>query len=80
MEFSGDGKNEKGVRSFFNHLPTDINYLYELIVKNWKRSKKKIIVIFTSNTKNREKLYTIKNHIFINKTHQSFLKTGIKII
>ena len=33
MEFSGDGKNGKGVRSFFNHLPTDINYLYELIVK-----------------------------------------------
>ena len=69
MEFSGDGKNGKGVRSFFNHLPTDINYLYELIVNNWIRSKKKIIVIFFSNTKNKEKLYMIKNHIYINKTH-----------
>ena len=41
MEYSGDGKNENGVRSFFNNLPTDINYLYKLIIENWKNSKKK---------------------------------------
>ena len=41
MEYSGFGRNEKGVRSFFNHLPTDINYNKKLIIKNWKNLKKK---------------------------------------
>lgn len=40
MEFSGDGESNKGVRSFYNHLPTDINYLYYLIMKNWDISSK----------------------------------------
>ena len=40
MEFSGDGESNKGVRSFFNHLPTDIDYLYHLIKKNWRNSSK----------------------------------------
>ena len=65
MEFSGDGKNEKGVRSFFNHLPTDINYLYELIVKNWKKSKKKNNCDFYFKYKKQGKvMYDKKSYIY----------------
>ncbi len=41
MEFSGDGESNKGVRCFENHLPTDLDYLYKIIQKNWRSSSKK---------------------------------------